>query len=148
MAVHELGNYVIGHTERGECKCGQCIDKGDKPEPQGHTADLIFFKVAKRENPTAEEFRRLTLDSLQGAYCNCDPLDGREHSYIELGGWIGDQGVAMQYMALGALLGVFELLTPRTVLGLAESDDSAVKLASQGFLSIRVRREALAGTAA
>ena len=53
----------------------------------------------------------------RGEFGDCDPMDGGEHNYMELGGWIGDQGIAMQYMGLGVLLGVFNLLSP-AMLGL------------------------------
>ena len=44
--MESLIDYVLKHTERGECNCGQCLDRGDKPDPVGHTVDLGFFKVA------------------------------------------------------------------------------------------------------
>lgn len=142
--------YVQKHTTRGECKCGQCIDAGTKPDPAAgvHTADMIFFKVAKRGDPDEDTFRKLTAD-FPGEYAPCDPFDGREHNYMELGGWIGDQGLSMQYMGLGFLLGVFELLTPRTMLpavDLPEAnqvafDQIVMKMAGHGLVAIQAKRE-------
>lgn len=110
-----LADYVVQHTERGACQCGKCFDAPDDPaahQPGGHTADLYFFQVAKRGEPDAERFREL-LREHRGVFCECDPTDGQEHGYMELGGWIGDQGLAMQMMGLGALLGVWRLITPK-----------------------------------
>lgn len=135
-----LQDYVLAHTVRGECQCGKCADKGDAPDPVGHTADMVFFKVATTGGPTAEEFRRLT-DAHHGVFVPCDPFDGGEHSYIELGGWIGDQGVALQYMALGVLLGVFRSLTPRTMFGGRMPDDMVLRMAEGGFLSVQAQPE-------
>lgn len=131
----ELAEYVINHTDRGECQCGECIDKGNRPDPTGHTADLIFFKVAATNNPSAEEFIQKTK-SHQGTFCEVDPFDGAEHGYMELGGWIGDQGLAMQYMGLGALLGVFDLITPKTVFGNDLEPDLVHKMAGAGLISV------------
>ena len=109
--ISELADYVIYHTERGECNCGQCCDRGDKPDPTGHTCDVGFFKVAARNNPNAEDLKRLVAESHKGYYSETDPFDGNPHNYIELGGWIGDQGLAMQFMALSHLLGLAHVFT-------------------------------------
>jgi hypothetical protein len=131
-----LAQYVIDHTERGECRCGKCIDVLNKPNLEGHTVDMAFFNVAKRGEATLEEFERLTNEH-KGDFCNVNPFDGREHDYLELGGWLGDQGLAMQYMALGVLLHKFVLLSP-AMLGI--SGPRAVELAGTGFLAVVVKR--------
>lgn len=137
-----LADYVINHIERGECNCGQCADRGDKPDPEGHTVDLGFFKVAVKNNPNKETFLRLTKEH-RGVFCDCNPPDGGEHSYLELGGWIGDQGLAMQYMGLGVLLGVFTLLSP-AILGLQSGDPMFMQMLSAGFLSIQAEPKPVA----
>lgn len=135
----ELLEYVRRHTERGECKCGRCFDAGGKPDPRGHTADLIFFKAtivppSIAGEPSAETFKILTA-AHRSEFAACDPLDGNQHGHIELGAWLGDQGVALQYMALGHLLGVFDLLTPFTMLpGIGE--DQAMEMATKGYVNI------------
>jgi len=136
--MEHLAEFVIGNTERGECKCGQCIDVGSKPDPQGHTVDMVFFKVVKKNGATADEFKRLTAEH-KGHYGDVNPLDGKEHNYMELGGWIGDQGLAMQYMALGVLLGEFALLSP-AILGFTGAE--AQQMAGMGFLSIQAKKAA------
>lgn len=131
--MSNLIQFVIANTERGECKCGKCIDAGSSPDPQGHTVDMVFFKVAKKNGASVDEFTRFTAEH-KGHFGEVNPLDGKEHNYMELGGWIGDQGLAMQYMALGVLLGKFTLLSP-AMLGMSGPD--ALQLASMGLLSIQ-----------
>lgn len=135
-----IAKYVADHTERGECKCGRCIDVGSAPDPSGpHTVDMIMFKVAAKGEPSADEFRRLTREH-QGYYAQLNVFDGAEHGYIELGGWIGDQGMALRYMALGAALGVFDLLTPRTILPAGTLPEEMIMQAAQnGFVTVRAR---------
>lgn len=98
-----LVEYVLAHTERGECHCGYCIDRGDRPDPEGHTIDVGFFKVAKRGDPDAKMLQQLT-DAWAPVFQACNPLDGNPHSFIEIGAWIGDQGIGMQFMALAEML--------------------------------------------
>lgn len=142
-----LHEYIISHTERGECKCGQCIDVGDKPDQQGHTADLIFFKVAAKGLLDSDEFARLSREH-RGEFGACDPFDGKEHGYMELGGWLGDQGIALRYMALGKLLGMFDLLTPRTVLGNTVPDELALQMAGAGLVTVKAVNTAASGVGA
>ena len=141
--MSELSRLVMASTERGECRCGQCADRGDRPDPEGHTVDIGFFTVALRVDPAhrdemVAEFRRLSGEHrspFDGSAL--DVFDGKEHSYIEIGYWIGDQGVALQYMALGALLGIFHVLTPTSVLGLKKDNLLAQALMGQGFVQVR-----------
>jgi hypothetical protein len=153
-----LGDYVLKYTARGECQCGKCADKGNRPDPAGlpadappeervsdilsetgHTADLMFFKVAKKDGATAEEFIRLTKAN-RGTFGESDLFDGEEHNFMEVGAWIGDQGMALRYMGLGNLLGVFDLLTPRSVLGKFIDDKMAMELAGQGMVTVAFKK--------
>ena len=138
-----LANYVQQFSERGECRCGRCIDRGPDRRLEGHTADMIFFDVSKREGATREVLEELIREH-SGVWGDVNPLDGREHNYIELGGWIGDQGLAMQLMGLGSLLGLWQLLTPRTLLGAAVTSEQALAMAGQGLLAVVAREEAAA----
>ena len=125
-----LNEYILYHTEYGECQCGKCIDK---PDP-AHAIDIFFFKIALRNAPIKEEYIKL-IRTHKGIHCDCDPLDGQEHNYIELGGWIGDQGRALQFMGLGTLLGVFKLITPKTIKGLP--DELMGQMAGMGFITVQ-----------
>lgn len=138
----DLIDYVHAHTSRGECGCGSCIDKGDKPEPgwfSPHVIDMVFFRVAMVGEPSAAEFRLLT-SAHRGEFLDTDLLDGRGHHFIEVGGWIGDQGLAMRYMALGAMLDVFTLVTPYTLWPDAKPE-TALDAAAGGLLIVEARPE-------
>jgi len=118
MNIHD---YVAKHTQQGECICGKCLPIPDAGTSkfymqQGrHTINMEFFKVAIVGEPNKDEYLKLMAEH-KGHHCDCNPIDGGEHGYMELGGWIGDQGEAMCFMALGVHLGVFKLLTPNTVM--------------------------------
>lgn len=136
MKLHE---YILANCERGACQCGKCADAPEHPEqhqPTGHTADLVFFNVRAKDGASAETLRALVKEH-RGDFCDCDLFDGNEHSYLEVGGWIGDQGVALMLMGLGSLLGLWKLLTPRTVLGASIPDDLAKQMAGAGYVSVQ-----------
>ncbi|GAG96887.1 unnamed protein product [marine sediment metagenome] len=133
----DLADYVTKHIERGPCQCGECTDAVKNPEskqPKGHTADLIFFKVRKTNNPDAEEFRKLVEEEFPHW------LDGKCHSYLETGGDIGDQGLALMAMGLGELLGIWELLTPNSMVPFLDKD-MRMKIAGAGYISLKAKLE-------
>lgn len=148
MNLHE---YVRNHTDRGPCRCGKCID-APPPGPERtvelgkmlaqHTVNMYFFDVSARNNPNVEEFVALT-QAHQGEFADVNPLDGEEHGYMELGGWIGDQGLAMQYMALGQLLGLWQTITPAAILDVNDPAQKplADQMAGMGMVSILPRPE-------
>lgn len=134
--MKELIDYIIKYAERGPCQCGKCSDAVPNPEtkqPAGHTADLVFFKVSAKPGADAETLRRLVRENKDGACGDVDLFDGKEHGYFELGGWIGDQGLAMMLMGLGDVLGLWTLLTPSN---LPISDELKRTMAGTGMLSI------------
>lgn len=128
-----LYEYVAKNTIRGACQCGRCCDAPDNPkdnQPSGHTADLTFFKVSKSEDAKAEEFKAMVEKEFPHW------LDSKEHSYLEVGADIGDQGVALMAMGLGKLLDVWNLLSPATMMPFLP-DDLKMKMAGQGMVSIK-----------
>lgn len=129
-----LAEYVREHAIRGACQCGQCIDAPPNPkehQPENHTADVIFFKVAQTNEPDADTFHSLVRDEYPHW------LDNGEHGYIEMGAEMGDQGIALITMALGSLLNVWELLTSKNILPFL-SEDEQMKLAGLGMIAIKV----------
>ncbi len=138
-----LVQYVGDHTRRVECSCGRCADVGDKPDPTGHTVDMFFFKAVAKGEPDAKAFEKLARTH-SGEFAAMDPFDGKEHSYIELGAWIGDQGVALLFMALGSLLGLFKVITPNA---LPVPDHLKQQMAGQGMVTCKYM-EASDGTEA
>ena len=134
--MKELVDYIIKFAERGPCQCGKCSDAVPNPEtkqPAGHTADLVFFKVSAKPGADAETLKRLVRENKAGAYADVDLFDGVEHGYRELGGWIGDQGLALTLMGLGNVLGLWELLTPSK---LPIPPELRLRMAESGMLSV------------
>jgi hypothetical protein len=141
--LKDVIEYVTAHADRGPCRCGRCSgppDPEDK-QPAGHTVNLVFFEVSAKDNPDAETFRQLVIENKEGAYTDVDLFDGREHNYIELGGWIGDQGLAMMLMGLGTNLGLWKLLSPYTILGEDTPVALAMQAAGQGLLAIQAEQK-------
>lgn len=118
--------YVAAHTQRGECQCGLCVDKEPDRQAPKHSVDVHFFWVSTKNEPTREELSQ----RLVSGYPNLDRLRGGP-SYIELGGVLGDQGVALQLIGLGKLVGLWDVMTPELV-GVTGAE--AADLAGKGFV--------------
>jgi hypothetical protein len=101
-------------------------------------ADLIFFSMRKGPEATVEGLRA-AIDEHGGHHCDVDLFDGKEHSYLELGAWLGDQGAALMLIGLGAALGMWQLLTPRTVLGKLVDEKMVQEMAGMGLVCMQVK---------
>jgi hypothetical protein len=101
-----------------------------------HTVNLTFFKVAGKESPDAEELRELIKDHKPVFGDDIDLFDGNEHSYLEIGGWIGDQGVAIMLIGLGRIVGLWSALTPDTLMP-DLSEALKMKMAQSGLVSLK-----------
>ena len=124
--MQPLIDYIIAHTARGECQCGRCFDKGaDRPAP-AHSVDVHFFWVSAVGEPSREELLRL----LEAHYPDRERLRGGP-SYIEMGGALGDQGMALLLIGLGALVGLWPVMTPKAM---GMTGAQADELAGQGFV--------------
>lgn len=130
-----LIDYVLANSVRGACQCGACLDAPPDPETHqppddpAHTVNLTFFKVARIEGADAGTFRKLVEAEHPGW------LDGNEHSYIEMGSDMGDQGIALQTIGLGHVLGVWKALSPDTMLGNTLPPELKMTLAGSGLVS-------------
>jgi hypothetical protein len=124
--VQQLIEYIEKHTDRGECQCGRCFDKGPDREAPPHSVNVHFFWVSARENPTKAEL----LKRLAAEYPDMDRLRAGP-SYIELGALLGDQGLALRLIALGKLVGLWPAITPATI---GASGETADQLAGAGFV--------------
>lgn len=83
-----------------------------KPENvQEDAVNLTFFAVKKIGEPVLEEFQRLTKPVKK----LIEQANNNELSYLQLGGEMGDQGIALQTMGLGHLLGEWKVLSPETL---------------------------------
>jgi hypothetical protein len=99
-------------------------------------ADVIFFGVKKGPKASLDGLKT-AMAGHKGEFADIDPFDGKEHSYIEVGAWIGDQAAALTLIGLGATLGAWKLLTPRTVLGHDCPEDLAQKMAGMGMVALQ-----------
>jgi hypothetical protein len=98
---------------------------------------MIFFTVCAVKDPKADELREL-IKNHKSDYGPIDLFDGKEHSYIEIGGFIGDQGVALMLMGLGSILGLWKLMTPRTMLPAGTfREDMVQAMAGIGYVIIQ-----------
>ncbi len=134
--MQALVDYIQNHTIRGECQCEKCCDKGaDRPAPE-HSVNVHFFWVSAEGGPTKDKLLQL----LKEHYPDFERLrDGP--SYIEIGGEIGSQGLALQLIGLGALVGLWDAVTPER-LGFA--GDQAKQMAGSGFVMASGIREVAA----
>jgi hypothetical protein len=139
--MSELSNYVIQHTEPNACRCGKCIDSRENRILEGHTVNMYYFDVSLKGEPKAEDLVKLT-NSHRGAFHDANPLDAGEHSYRELGGWLGDQGLAIQYMALGKMLRLWDIMHPGMILNLQNPEEKQIadQMAGAGMISAIVKK--------
>ena len=95
----------------------------------------FFGVITDKSKITAEALKDLIANHL-GEFEPVNPFDGEEHSYIELGAFMGDQGVALCLMGLGAELGIWQLLTPTSLMPFLAAD-MRKQLAENGFVCIK-----------
>ena len=128
----QLVDYVLAHAEAGACTCGRCMDAPENPsekQPEGHTVNLTFFKVAAKGG-NKEEFLSLVKTE------HPEWLDGKEHSYLQIGFDMGDQGLALMTIGLGHLFGVWQALSPDTMMPSLPSDLKQ-QMAGAGMVSLQ-----------
>ena len=115
--------------------CGRCdaaLKYPSQHQPNGHTVNLTFFEVAK-EGGDAIQFLLLVKKEYPTW------LDGKEHSYIEVGADMGDLGIALITIGLGHLLGVWSALSPDTVMP-SLPDALKMQMAGAGMVSLQKDR--------
>jgi hypothetical protein len=143
--MEHLIDYIMKHSISGPCRCSDCNGPiATEPSLLPHSANLVFFDVAlnRDDPPNAEVLRKLIQDNYYGINCDLDPLDGAFHDYFRVGAWIGDQGLALRLMGMGALLNLWTLMTPYTECE-GIDDDAARILARNGLIVIAVPRPEL-----
>lgn len=101
--MNNLIDYIIGHTVSNQKYYGEKKDES--------MANVEFFNVSLKNNPDKDVLIK-HISEHKGVFCDIDILDGKEHNYIDIRGWIGDQGLALRLMGLGKLLDLWYLLTP------------------------------------
>lgn len=97
--------------------------------PEVEKVDMVFVKVGV-DKQAAEKIKD-ELISILNEYPEPERIAGGP-SYIEVGGIIGDQGMAFQLFAVGKVLGLWSVITPAT---LGITDEEQVKqLAGSGMI--------------
>lgn len=101
----------------------------------GKVIDTHFIPVGITEAAADREGFTQALDAAladHGEFCDVSAARLREGpSYIELGGWLGDQSLALRFMALAEFQGRGKVITP-AILGLTGED--AEKAAGNGYV--------------
>jgi len=145
VVMGELVEHIRKYSVRGACRCGECIDapsNSKECQPTGHTVSLEYFEVALDSNLLEQDKEAVKLELIElvkshkGEFCDIDLFDGNEYDYMQIGGWIGDQGIAMQLMGMGKLLGIWELYTPSTLFP-HFLDDVKLSMAGMGMITIK-----------
>lgn len=123
------------NISEAKTKLHEMVDAFARVSPKGEV-DCVFFKVDIVDGCDKEALLLLikTIGKSGNHTSDLDILDGEVHSYIEVGAWIGDQGYAMRFMALGYELGLFKFLGPESFSGKGVSLPEIKKLAGMGFL--------------
>lgn len=108
--------------------------------------DVVFFQVAFTETAadlTAADLLSLVGDAEHGEFADMpiDTLRREPQSYIALGGWLGDQGLALCFMALCQHKGVGKVISLRDLVGSAASDAEVRRAAGAGMLYLRLNSE-------
>lgn len=131
--MSNLIDYILKHTNCSSDQFKACPEISGTENP---AVNVFFFNVSIDES-TSEDFIRLTNEH-KGAFADVNPFDGEEHGYIELGGWIGDQGLALRYMAIGKQLGLWKIIHPGMILDVndPQQKELANEMAGAGMVSI------------
>jgi len=124
--MQPLIDYIESKTERGECQCGKCIDKMPDREAPKHSVDVHFYWVSAKGAPTKDELLAL----LVAHYPKMERLKGGP-SYIEIGGELGSQELALRLIGLGELVGLWKAITPKV---LRMEGPLADQMAGSGFV--------------
>ncbi len=132
--MNDLIKYITENAIRGDCTCGRCVDSAvDPQQPSGHTVDLTFFKVAAQPEAKAEDLLALVRTTAPHW------LDGAEHSYLQVGGDLGDQGLALMVIGLGQITGAWKALCPETMAPFLP-DEMKRQMAGMGMISLQTER--------
>ena len=140
--LHEIIQSASAQARKGEVVVEETPTAGiavthayfmphvDEVKPEFERVDLHFVWVVV-DKQKAEAAKGELIEILK-TYPQPERLAGGP-SYIEVGGVIGDQGAALQLFGLGAVLKLWEVITPKT-LGFTGAE--ADQMAGMGFVMI------------
>jgi hypothetical protein len=123
---------VVTETKAGPVRVIQIDAMPHESEalPSLELVDMELLTIGVDKAEAAKH--KAELISILDTYPNPARLQGGP-SYIEVGAEIGDQGAAFQLFALGKVLDLWGIITPRT---LGFSGDDAKHMAGTGFIMI------------
>ena len=98
--MENIAGYVFDHTTCDARRWRQL--EADQQGP---------YFVSMVHGPQRAEFLRSVRAHAEKHAC-CDPLDGRGHTLKEVTRWIGIRDLALRFIGLGVMLGVFESVQP------------------------------------
>lgn len=98
--------------------------------------DVYYFTVKAAPGARGDVLREL-IGKHKGEFCELDLFDGVDHGYIEVGGWLGSQELALALIGLGTELELWKLLSPRTLLSRKVPAELEGRLAGQGLISLQ-----------
>ncbi len=116
----------------------RCAAEATPTDPPESVCDVFMFKIklsdeALEVKEALSAYLKEMVKKHSGEFCDCDLFDGKEHGYIELGGWIGNQQTAIVLIGIGKLLGLWEVFTPNL---LDVPDGERKIMAGNGMVSI------------
>lgn len=123
MSIAALQKYVAANTKMVDAGIGQTA--------------IEFFDVDYSDDIDAETLRALigaVDEPVFGGAINF--FDGTENNFMKVGGWIGDQSLALRLMAMGSHLGLWQLMTPSNMLPNGTDDELKKQMAGMGMVSI------------
>jgi hypothetical protein len=125
---------LVEQAKRGEeLKGGGVLEVYAMPHESEAAADIekvdLAFIVIGVDRAKAEQHKAELIDILN-SYPEPDRLAGGP-SYIEVGAQIGDQGAAFQLFALGKVLGLWDVITPKS---LGFDGEAARNMAGMGYV--------------
>lgn len=121
--MSELHTFIQQHAQVG-------------PRGAAGGVDVYFFTVKAAPGANAATLQAL-VRAHKGVHVEVDLFDGKEHGYPEIGAWLGSQEAALALIGLGTQLELWQLLSPRTMLGVDVPAEVEETLAGQGLISLQ-----------
>lgn len=126
--IQKLGDLIGEHAVRVARNAPEAVDVG-------------FFGVvlAPDSDLTPLRLKNAIERAGKGVYANLD-IDLLSHpdgvSYTTLGAWLGDQGLGLAFIGLGALLDLWEVILPSST-GITD-EDLFQRMIGHGFVLLRI----------
>ena len=100
MDMDNIEGFLLDHAVLSEGRWHRCPEGSRGPY-------FVSARCAPQNSRFLELIRRKVKDSP-----GCNPLDGREHSIVEIARWMAGEYFALQFVGMGVMLGIFELSGP------------------------------------